>query len=564
MPGDLTIGEYLRFLLGRRNLQPCPAWPPDVFACCASLLLKSGSYARILTDWPPRAYRRRDDKEAWARAASRYGRSWRAQWVRHRTAPAAVRRLWTALANPAAAARPVGDLNEDLPLWQAAMQLLAIADEACESVGSPVVPSGDEHGESSDGQPSAEDVEAKIDEIFLQYASELLQPNQTGSSVCLQVSPSRVRVLPKMHTPQNGITIRSLSLYLALCTPGEVRPMWVRPVLSIDQTSLNLLVVPWPPEIHPVQFRPSTPLPGESANMPERFQLFTYDHRAPDGAGRSSLMEHVVGLHRAAIDKIGRVDAIILPECAIAESDHAPLRQFALSNGAVLVSGLGAAPTGREAGLNRVCLDLPLSEPLMQAKHHRWKLDAGQITQYGLGSILDPESEWWEHIGIEDRQFYFAYTSAEIVLSVLICEDLARPDPVGDLVRAVGPNLVIALLMDGPQLKERWAARYATVLADDPGCSVLSITSLGMSRLSRPRDGRSRNRVVALWKDAKTGGPYEIELDDGCDGVILSLAMRRVEEWTADGRSDGRNALYPILSGVHCVKRYTEGEADHT
>jgi hypothetical protein len=29
--------------------------------------------------------------------------------------------------------------------------------------------------------------------------------------------------------------------------------------------------------------------------------------------------------------------------------------------------------------------------------------------------------------------------------SVLICEDLARQDPAADLIRAVGPNLLIAL-----------------------------------------------------------------------------------------------------------------------
>jgi hypothetical protein len=58
-------------------------------------------------------------------------------------------------------------------------------------------------------------------------------------------------------------------------------------------------------------------------------------------------------------------------------------------------------------------------------------------------------------------------------------EDLARPDPVGDLVRSVGPNLVIALLMDGPQLRARWSGRYAMSLADDPGSFVLSVTSLG-------------------------------------------------------------------------------------
>lgn len=86
-------------------------------------------------------------------------------------------------------------------------------------------------------------------------------------------------------------------------------------------------------------------------------------------------------------------------------------------------------------------------------------------------------------------------------MSVVICEDLARPDPVGDLLRAVGPNLVIALLMDGPQIKERWSARYATTLAEDPGFSVLSLTSAGMSKLSRPSSGVNRSKVIGLWKD---------------------------------------------------------------
>ena len=43
-------------------------------------------------------------------------------------------------------------------------------------------------------------------------------------------------------------------------------------------------------------------------------------------------------------------------------------------------------------------------------------------------------------------------------------------------MHAIGPNLVFTLLMNGPQLKTRWPARYAKILADDPGSSVLSIT----------------------------------------------------------------------------------------
>jgi len=77
------------------------------------------------------------------------------------------------------------------------------------------------------------------------------------------------------------------------------------------------------------------------------------------------------------------------------------------------------------------------------------------------------------------------------VLTVLICEDLARLDPVNDLVRAVGPNLVMSLLMDGPQLTTRWPARYATVLADD--------SRIRSSHSDKPWDGPAQ---PTSWEEA--------------------------------------------------------------
>jgi hypothetical protein len=221
---------------------------------------------------------------------------------------------------------------------------------------------------------------------------------------------------------------------------------------------------------------------------------------------------------------------------------------------AFLVSGVGE-PSSDPArhSKNFLYVDLPTLKPLVQHKHHRWMLDQPQISQYGLGSRLYPEKSWWEHISLGDRRLNFIAVLPWLVMSVLICEDLARPDPVGDLVRAVGPNLVIALLMDGPQLKERWGARYATTLADDPGSSVLTVTSSGMCSLSRPPAGVQARRVVALWKDAKSPAPVEIEMPAGSQGVVISLSVRRLEEWTADGRGDKRNAGYPMLSGIHPV-----------
>jgi hypothetical protein len=140
---------------------------------------------------------------------------------------------------------------------------------------------------------------------------------------------------------------------------------------------------------------------------------------------------------------------------------------------------------------------------------------------------------------------------------VLVCEDLARQDPAADLIRAVGPNILIALLMDGPQLGGRWPARYASVLAEDPGTSVLTLTSLGMAERSRPvvQSGQraSPSRVIGLWRDAAEG-EFQIALDPGDDACVLSLERRFRTEYSADGRSDGKTSCYPTFAGYRSFK----------
>jgi len=140
-----------------------------------------------------------------------------------------------------------------------------------------------------------------------------------------------------------------------------------------------------------------------------------------------------------------------------------------------------------------------------------------------------------------------------LTVTPLICEDLARPEPVGDLVRAIGPNLVIALLMDGPQLGGRWPGRYAASLADDPGCSVLTLTSAGMSHLSKTRDEIDRSGVVALWRDPQTG-THELELAKDDSAIVLNVTVEYEEEWTADGRGDKKATGCPILAGHHRIR----------
>ena len=67
--------------------------------------------------------------------------------------------------------------------------------------------------------------------------------------VCARTHYSRLRLLPGMHTPQNGLTIRSLSLYVCLCAPSEVVPAWIEAMSPLGEDSLKPpRTVPWPME----------------------------------------------------------------------------------------------------------------------------------------------------------------------------------------------------------------------------------------------------------------------------------------------------------------------------
>jgi hypothetical protein len=116
---------------------------------------------------------------------------------------------------------------------------------------------------------------------------------------------------------------------------------------------------------------------------------------------------------------------------------------------------------------------------ISQAKHHRWSLDDGQIRQYHLSGALHPHVRWWEAAEVLRRSVQFVELGDEVTLASLVCEDLAQTDDVAAVIRAVGPMIVVTPLLDGPQLGSRWAARYASVLADDPGSAVLTLTSFG-------------------------------------------------------------------------------------
>ena len=379
------------------------------------------------------------------------------------------------------------------------------------------------------------------------------------SSLCERVHPTRAIVLPKIHVSQSGLTLNNLTRNLALCDIGaDIAPVWRWIVSPYHRTSnrdgINLLLIPHPFNVRPSSFKSAKLDVADSDTgyfSSEPGELTDKDHQRVLAAA-----ELVAKWH-------GRLDAVVLPEMATDGDSFEQLCRNLMRwasadrdhrGGVVVVGGVGESSANAYFGENKAAVSFDLAgfrvaPGNQQSKHHRWRLDGGQIDQYGLGAQLDPRKVWWEHIALPQRAIYF-WAAGWLTMSVLICEDLARQEPVAEIVRAVGPNLVIALLADGPQLEKRWSARYAAVLADDPGCSVLTLTSLGMTELSRqPRNTESR--AIALWKDAKSGA-REIELPHGAFGLVLSVTRESASANTADGRTGEKQARLH-LSGVHPI-----------
>jgi hypothetical protein len=171
---------------------------------------------------------------------------------------------------------------------------------------------------------------------------------------------------------------------------------------------------------------------------------------------------------------------------------------------------------------------------IRQSKHHRWSLDEAQIDQYHLGGALHPHIRWWEAMEVPRRSIQIVEVGEGATVVALVCEDLAQIDDVADVLRSVGPMTVVTPLLDGPQLNSRWAARYASVLADDPGSTVLTLTSYGMAQRSRPA-GMNASPVIALWKDPGRG-IREIPLEPGAHGVLISASADRATRRSSDGR----------------------------
>lgn len=511
-PKPVTLEQFIEQLRpGTLSEQIVPDWPPDVFGVVSAVLARSGGYRRAIMQWPP-------DKD-WVRRVRHIAHLWRTAWNRQRRPPTAVRSWWQDLLNHRQVL--LEDIVHDQELCVTLLSLSAAADEASASAGIPAEKKG------------IDNFDARCDELLLKTVD-----SPHGSTLCQTLHQSRVRVLPKMHTPQSGLTSRSFSHHLAFCISDEMEPKWNLARVKTASEKLTLLVIPWPFTVQSSQFRRVPPQKCE-LRMPPQFGFFEYEPRVGD------VISETERLISKATKRYGPVDGVILPELAVTDTEYRLLSGRILARCDFLVCGV-------RTHTNEVKFDVRKESgtlSLWQMKHHRWRLDGSQIRAYGIHTQLDPQKHWWEHIPLKDRRLLFVAMRPWLTISVLVCEDLARPDPVGNLLRAVGPNLVIALLMDGPQLESRWSSRCAAALADDPGCSVLSLTSLGMAQRFSPAWLRKPSRIVGLWRDGVGGRPTQIELPKSATAAVLRVKNAAKEEFTADGRGDGGNTGCPVLIG---------------
>jgi len=226
---ELTIGEFLIGILPRLgNDASFPSWPPDCFALCLALLKRTGAYAQLLRDWPPKSAQD-GALETWTVQIRELGAKWRKKCQAAETFDDLADEWQTVCQSTGV---PLDKARDRGALCEALMKLVAVADESFEGVGGP--------REQASGE----------DDSLPYLGSRLLTESGT---LCVEVHGSRLRVFPRMHTPQNGLTERSLSHYLALCDVGEVTPQWLSsPFLQDD--SMNLLLIPWPFEVSPINF----------------------------------------------------------------------------------------------------------------------------------------------------------------------------------------------------------------------------------------------------------------------------------------------------------------------
>jgi hypothetical protein len=572
----LKVGDVLQQLFpeGTKgepgDIRSAPELPTDIFGAAAYLLERSGAYHLVFPMFPPGESGRRAPEFEKVREFNDLGREWfeatvalskgkkiAALKAKINGIRLKVEEVWNSLCDQLDldliepyTGEPTDDEGTRPSWWLDCACLLVFADEASREVGyrsarNPERSIIDRFFDSTQVKHAYKALDCRnkaLTHLYADYEKQTFAP---------YLNRDLARVLPKGRTPSVGCTVRALSHNLALIShPAPLELAWfVQDRLPPPQfEAMNLLLVPFPFEISSRCFR------GQPCDTPGAERPWGWFHIEQLWLKDFDIVKLVRPLLEKAEDDSGPVHAIILPELALNWAQYAALVEFIIGtwnpgredSNAIqfIVAGTSQNYSGDSGNFAYVTsFHQHESRRHWEAtsfgrrKHHRWKLTRDQLRTYAIGSVLDPNMDWWENTQIERRALAVHVFRESASVAALICEDLARSDPCHEPLRALGPNLVVALLMDGAQLPERWAGRYATGLADDPGSSVLTLSSLGLIERSNRTGRYTPSRVIALWKD-DSGVTVPLNLPEGAGGISLTLSTSRAEEFTLDGRQN--------------------------
>jgi hypothetical protein len=568
----LTVGDVINMMLPA-TFGP-PWWPIDLFAVCGQLIQISGLMGRFEPNFElagiPTTQRMlrvnvsKDERTKCKKVAR--------AWKDNPELPKEITELWMQIAaakSLAVRASEYAKLYEKeskkkAPAWWSAVfQLFIIADEACEGVGHvyPIVNKAKPEG-TARRQPNwitenlvKRSLDSILDETETTKTSDMFIQSRQISSYTASVRTEIACVQPKGRVSRVGCSLRNLSKNLALVGPaGNVRCHWHQLAgdpKAEEREGLNILLLPIPFEISAIDFLTDKAV-HDNNDAYNGWGTFDISQEWLKKERFPALLDTIRVLLQKAKSDAEKIHAVILPELALdypsfieiakAIRNDEPSIEFLISGsssnckgekGNCVLTALWANGMVHEKNITQ---EIEISDRIVsQRKHHRWRIHRDQVIDYALGSQLHPNNDWWENHEIDQREVNFFQFRKNSIFSTLICEDLARSDPVHDVVRSIAPNLLFALLMDGAQIENRWPARYASSLADDPGTSVLTFTSSALLKRVNENGRYAECNSIGLWKD-ESGKATEIKLPKDASGVLMCLSSVSSTDLTIDGR----------------------------
>lgn len=524
-----------------------PSTPQDIFAGVGVLLEESGALAfhGAGVNIPHSEYPKLLLDGETTTSMEDVGREWRNS---HNKVPMIVQTLWLELIKywdfplyyrAYKFLRP--RKRNDQHWWSVALKLFIIADAACEGIGF---------------TPYDRDENTIVGEFWRQRINAIekhrvsskqpVKNIETPSSIAPQADPDVVCIQPKSLFPSIGSGSRVFSKNLSILRPrGLVRTQWAvnTHIPGVNQDSgLNILVLPFPYSYEKNEFRIK---PIKDENRAETVRVFELNQSWLDEKPFSEFRDTCTKIITNCNDKLKKsVHAIVLPELALNRARFIEFADFAkqlLPSLEFIVSGSSqnCAKIPNQSNGNYIWIRKYVAKSdglhsasdkyfdVSQSKHHRWQLEYNQILDYGLehgkDGGLDAQHPHWENFSGRPREVNFFAFREKSAFCGVVCEDLARSEPCHEIIRSVGPNLLFGLLMDGPQIEQRWGAKYASFFAADHGCSVMTISSRALVERSQIKRVKDKNFSTIYFKSPGMSHALPIETKDKDSAVFMRL-----------------------------------------